>query len=143
MPALTLLLMRLCYLVPARECYGSKSAAQKISGSSSGADVVQINRSPFKHACPSLPTIKWSCTEIPSGFATSTIVLRHLDAGMRGCRIAGGMIVHQTTETAYRTENAHLFDKRRGDEGRGLGAVRVSHFSMSRSITLRHYSCKH
>jgi hypothetical protein len=33
----------------------------------------QINRNPFKLACPSLPTMMWSCTEIPSGFATSTI----------------------------------------------------------------------
>jgi hypothetical protein len=33
----------------------------------------QISRNPFKLACPSLPTMMWSCTEMPSGFATSTI----------------------------------------------------------------------
>jgi len=28
---------------------------------------------PFKLACPSLPTMMWSCTEIPSGLATEMI----------------------------------------------------------------------
>src|SRR5262249_7012222 len=35
----------------------------------------QISRSPFKLACPSLPTMMWSCTAMPSGFATSMIAL--------------------------------------------------------------------
>ena len=33
----------------------------------------QISFSPFKLAWPSLPTMMWSCTEMPSGLATSTI----------------------------------------------------------------------
>lgn len=32
---------------------------------------VQISFRPFKLACPFLPTMMWSCTAIPSGFATS------------------------------------------------------------------------
>src|SRR4051812_36435495 len=31
----------------------------------------QISRSPLKLAWPSLPTMMWSCTEMPRGFATS------------------------------------------------------------------------
>ena len=34
-----------------------------------------INLSPFRLACPCLPTMMWSCTEIPSGLAMSTIAL--------------------------------------------------------------------
>jgi hypothetical protein len=32
-----------------------------------------IGFSAFKLACPSLPTMMWSCTAMPSGRATSTI----------------------------------------------------------------------
>jgi hypothetical protein len=35
--------------------------------------VRQISFNPFKLACPRLPTMMWSCTEIPSGVAMSTI----------------------------------------------------------------------
>ena len=35
----------------------------------------QINRIPFKLACPFLPTMMWSCTEMPSGVAIWTIAL--------------------------------------------------------------------
>src|SRR5580692_1972988 len=34
-----------------------------------------ISRIPFRLACPFLPTMMWSCTEIPSGAAMSTIAL--------------------------------------------------------------------
>ena len=54
-----------------------------------------ISRNPFRLACPSLPTMMWSWTSMPSGRATSTICLRHLDVGARRRRIAGGMIVHE------------------------------------------------
>jgi hypothetical protein len=33
----------------------------------------QMSFSPLRLACPSLPTMMWSCTAIPSGFATSII----------------------------------------------------------------------
>ena len=48
-------------------------------------------------ACPSFrpfPTMMWSCTEMPSGFATRRS-LRHRDIGARRRRIAGGVVVHQ------------------------------------------------
>jgi hypothetical protein len=32
----------------------------------------QISRIPFRLACPPRPTMMWSCTEMPSGFAAST-----------------------------------------------------------------------
>ncbi|MEH2493686.1 hypothetical protein V1294_000165 [Bradyrhizobium sp. AZCC 1678] len=34
-----------------------------------------ISRIPFKLACPFLPTMMWSCTEMPSGVASWTIAL--------------------------------------------------------------------
>ena len=34
---------------------------------------IQISRMPFRLAWPFLPTMMWSCTEMPSGFAMSTI----------------------------------------------------------------------
>jgi len=33
----------------------------------------QINRIPFKLACPFLPTMMWSCMAMPSGLAISTM----------------------------------------------------------------------
>ena len=32
---------------------------------------LHINRNPFMLACPFLPTMMWSCTEMPSGLAMS------------------------------------------------------------------------
>ena len=46
-------------------------------------------------AKPFLPMMMWSCTEMPSGLAVSMIVLRHVDIGARGRRIAGRMVVDQ------------------------------------------------
>jgi hypothetical protein len=37
--------------------------------------IPQISRIPFKLACPFLPTMMWSCTEMPSGEAMSMIAL--------------------------------------------------------------------
>src|SRR5258708_39862966 len=37
------------------------------------ADEAQISFIPFKLACPFLPTMMWSCTEMPSGPAMSTM----------------------------------------------------------------------
>jgi hypothetical protein len=56
----------------------------------------QISFSPFMLAWPLLPTMMWSCTEMPSGVAMSTIA-GHLDIGLRRGRIAGGVIVHEPT----------------------------------------------
>jgi hypothetical protein len=44
------------------------AAAARFSATSS-----HISFSAFKLAWPSLPTMRWSCTEMPSGRATSTI----------------------------------------------------------------------
>ena len=54
-----------------------------------------INRSPLKLAWPSLPTMMWSCTEMPSGFATSTIDCVIWMSARRRRRVARRMIVHQ------------------------------------------------
>ena len=35
----------------------------------------QISRIPFRLACPPLPTMMWSCTEMPSGTEMSMIAL--------------------------------------------------------------------
>ena len=52
----------------------------------------QISCIPFKLACPFLPTMMWSCTEMPSGDLDDR--LGHMDIGLRERRIAGGMVVH-------------------------------------------------
>src|ERR1019366_7812905 len=49
---------------------------------------------PLRLARPFLPTMMWSCTDIPSG---TTIALVIWISACDGGRIAGGMIVHQTT----------------------------------------------
>jgi hypothetical protein len=58
--------------------------------------VDQINRSPFKLAWPSLPTMMRSCTAIPSGRHRDNR-LRHLDVGARRRRIAPWVVVHEPT----------------------------------------------
>ncbi len=40
-----------------------------------GFPAFKINRIPFKLACPFLPTMMWSCTEMPSGAAMSMMAL--------------------------------------------------------------------
>jgi hypothetical protein len=49
--------------------------------------------SPFKLACPFLPTTMWSCTAMPSELAMSMTGLGHLDVGLRERGIAGGVVV--------------------------------------------------
>ena len=67
-------------------------------------DRVQISFSPFRLAWPSLPTMMWSCTEIPSGFGHRDDLLRHLNVGARWCRIAGRVIVHQNNRRSRKFE---------------------------------------
>jgi len=56
-----------------------------------------ISRIPFWLACPFLPTMMWSCTEMPGGVAISTIALVLWMSACDRRRVAGGMIVHETT----------------------------------------------
>ena len=53
-----------------------------------------IGFSAFKLACPSLPTMMWSCGNAERARHLDDS-LRHLDVGARGRRIAGGVFVHQ------------------------------------------------
>src|SRR5437016_2342703 len=48
-------------------------AEQMISATGSGLPCHHISFIPFKLACPFLPTMMWSCTEMPSGLAMLTI----------------------------------------------------------------------
>jgi hypothetical protein len=61
----------------------------------SGAN--QINFSPFKLACPSLPTMMWSCTAMPSGFATSMIACVICTSARDGVGSPEGWLWNQTT----------------------------------------------
>jgi hypothetical protein len=61
-----------------------------------------INFIAFRLACPSLPTMRWSCTAIPSGLAISTIAFvismsaREGDGSPEGwlCRTKFGPVAH-------------------------------------------------
>ena len=72
-PAPILLCMGLFsrFSVPALPCTAEEAPHRVLAA----AIQAQISRSPFKLACPFLPTMMWSCTEMPSGVAMSTIAL--------------------------------------------------------------------
>ena len=54
--------------------WAAASAARRLAARPPKANVfAYINFKPRKLACPSLPTMMWSCTAIPSGAAISTI----------------------------------------------------------------------
>jgi len=53
-----------------------------------------ISFSPFRLACPFLPTMMWSCTATPSGRTMSTIP-GHPDIGLRRGGIAAVVVVHE------------------------------------------------
>ena len=49
--------------------------------------------------------------------------LGHLDVGARGGRIAGGMVVQQSSINAYRVESTSIFVEAENRWGTGLGSV--------------------
>lgn len=101
----------------------------------------QINFSPFKLACPSLPAMMWPCTEIPNGFATSTM-MRVISMSAR----AGSDCLRDdcapTDCARYRIDSSRCFQSSGRTGGRGLGAVGVSDFASSRCVTLRLGQCR-
>ena len=79
-------------------------------GESSSAYECQINFNPLKLVWPSLPTMMWSCTEMPSGLATSMIACviwmsARLGVGLQG--LAQG-------EVAYQNGVAYAKERRQG-----------------------------
>ncbi len=57
------------FSVPALRCTAEEAPHRVLAV----AIQAQISFIPFKLACPFLPTMMWSCTEIPSGVAMSMI----------------------------------------------------------------------
>jgi hypothetical protein len=78
----------------------------------------QINRIPFKLACPFLPTMMWSCTAIPERLGDVDDRFRHLDIGLRRRRIATRMVMQDALETAYRIEKLTRPSPANGIRGR-------------------------
>jgi hypothetical protein len=86
----------------------------------------QINLSPFQLACPSRPTMMWSCNAIPSGFATAMICCVMRTSACDGvgspkgwlwiniadtCRLAaasGGVVRHSKSRPS-RSAQGHLY----------------------------------
>jgi hypothetical protein len=73
---------------------------------------IQINRIPFMLACPFLPTMMWSCMEMPSGAAMSMIaVVMRMSAcdgegSPLGCCAAGHSVTCRDDQLAFRAHRS-------------------------------------